>query len=143
MGRPPAGRPWGEEVEGPGARAQAERALPPLRCGGAPGSVCRSECAPCAARRFSECTISSMSMDTELLSFFSSMVLPAPAGAPRPLARLPELQMARARRCPAREMARARERALPAALPRLRVLLTLPNSPLGPARGGATVMKRL
>lgn len=42
-------------------------------------------------------------MDTALLSFFSSMVPPAPAGARRPLASLPALQMARARRCPARE----------------------------------------
>lgn len=80
-------------------------------------------------------------MDTALLSFFSSMVQPAPASARRPLARLPELQMARKRRCPARETARVRERALLAARQPRRVSLTLPNSPLGPAREGATLMK--
>lgn len=127
------------------AGGRAGRALPPLRCGSAPGSACRSECVPCAARRFSECTISSMSMATALLSFFSSMVSPRSPPARRGRFRgCLRCKWPRARRCSARETARARERALPRRRAAARgVSLTLPNTPLGPARECAPLMKWL
>lgn len=145
VGRPPAGGPQARRPRCRGLGARAGRSLPPLRCGSAPGSACRSECVPCAARRFSECTINSMSMDTALLSFFSSMVPPRSPPLRRGRSRgCLHCKWPRARRWPARETARARERALPRrrAAGR-RVSLTLPNTPLEPAREGATLMKPL
>lgn len=145
-GRPATGGPPGEEGLGRRARKPGPRALPPRRCGC--GSAWRSECAPCAARRFSEFTMSSMSMATAWSSFLSSM-LPPPRSGPAPRGRSRRCLRCKwppARRGRARESRRGRGRER--ALPRRRgaagrcVSLTLPNTPLGPAPEGTARRKR-
>lgn len=103
----------GEEVEGPGAGASgaayllcaaAALARPPAGQSARPERRAASPSARSAACRWTQRCCPS-----------SAYRCPPLRPARRPLASLPALQMARARRCPARETARARERAPSAA----------------------------
>lgn len=144
LGRPSAGRPWGKEVEGPGAGAgpsagyllcaAAARQGPPAGPSARPERRAASPSARSAACRWTRrCCPSSAPWCPPLR--------PVRGGRSRACLRCKWPVRAAARR--GRPTAKARERALPAARPRRCVSLTLPNSPLGPSREGATLMKRL